>query len=440
MRTLILLILSVIMVAASGCRNSNDVIAGMKSGRIYRFEFHNWLKARGINPAELYNDQEKSEEQLKQMAVEILSVEKALSDKFNTTSFYTNINSVIYANFLSSYFKSEIKKKLDYAETAVEIKLIKLYIPADLNTGTNRAVFSDKLSLAGYIIQQYKNGADFNRLCLKYSEHGNNGSAYESEIIPMVFLDAGIVKEIKNLKDGECIPEPVVMRDSIVIVKLIRRLTLTGENAEKLINREEIYNRFIDYLSEGTVEYVIAESGADLKVVSNIENAGFKMKNESLFSINGKSFTSGELDEVLRLFVFLKYGGGELTPDTVLKRNTARNILNEYILSSGAEKKGICNHKDFKEKWGYISKSILAGAYKYYILSGKITGDNLSSDKKNGPGSVIPDINIDYNRFVNKDSAGNDFPSNKIIEERKINWEKNLLNSNSFMIYRDSFF
>ena len=397
------------------CRNDNDVIAEVNTRMIIRSEFHNWLRNRDINPSEIFKNRGETEKQLKQMAVESLTVEEAVSKKFDITPFYNNINRAVYANFLSLNYKSEIIKNLSYTETAAELKIIKLCFPESLSSSHDREVYRDKIALAGHIIRQEKSGVGFDELTLKYSEEKHNPAGGKPYVVPLLLLDKAIFEKIKNLQDGECVSEPVVQQGSILIVKFIRWLTITNDNADKVINDKKIYDKFLEHLSEEAIEYIIAENGADLNVLSNIERARFINRKELLFSINGKSFTAGDLDELLNLFVFLKSGETGYTAGREEKKNMALTILNEQMLSCIAETKGICDSEEFRNKWESIRKSTLAGAYKYYMLSGK-------------------------NRDVKKFSSGDTSPVNGVTEKVKIEWENNLLNLNNFVIHKGVLF
>lgn len=440
MRPLKILIPLLFLLISFSCRSDNDVIAEMKSRRITRVEFHQWLRGRNIDPAIVYENPVESEKHLKQMAVEILAVESAIAEKFDMTPFYRNISRAVFANFLSSYYKEEIKKNLNYSEIAAEIKLIRLYFPADLKSQMSKDVLKDKMSLAAYIIQQYKSGVDFDELRQKYSEEVYAGSGKTYRIIPVVTLEKEISEKIKTLRVGECTAEPVVLRDSVVVVKLVRWLSLDRDNAEKLIDDIAAYNRFMDAVSEGAVEYIIAENNAGLKIVSNIERARFTGRNELLFSINNESFTSGDLADLLNLFIFLKGEEPDGAGARIAKRDIASNIFNEYLLSYLAEKKGISGSREFLDKWECVKKSTLAGAYKYFILSGK-KGEkwNLPDEKNNklytGPGTE------EDGSFSGKNSttraAG--FTSTQFISIKSI-WEGRLLDSNEFRIYKKKFY
>jgi hypothetical protein len=320
MRFFILVVPALFLMVYTSCRNDNDIIAEMKLRNITRAEFHQWLSGRDINPEEIYNNNGQSEMLLQQMAVEILSVEKAVSDNFDTTPFYDNINRMVFANLLSTYYKSEIKNNLNYNEPAVEVKLLKLYFPQDHNNRQDQDIYSDKIALAGHIIQQYKSGISFDDLNRKYSEDKYSYNAGKSNVIPELLLEKELADKIKNLKDGDSISEPAVFNDHVLIVNIIRRMFITKNNAERLINNNDLYDQFMEKMSEGIIEYIIAENGVHLNIVSNIEKASFKQNNELLFSVDGESFTSGQLKELLNLFNFLKFKNLVLPLSRILKK------------------------------------------------------------------------------------------------------------------------
>lgn len=438
MRFFILVVPALFLMVYTSYRNDNDVIAEMKFRSITRAEFHQWLSGRDIDPEEIYNNNGQSEMLLQQMAVEILSVEKAVSDNFDTTPFYDNINRMVFANLLSTYYKSEIKNNLNYNEPAVEVKLLKLYFPQDHNNRQDQDIYSDKIALAGHIIQQYKSGISFDDLNRKYSEDKYSYNAGKSNVIPELLLEKELADKIKNLKDGDSISEPAVFNDHVLIVNIIRRMFITKNNAERLINNNDLYDQFMEKMSEGIIEYIIAENGVHLNIVSNIEKASFKQNNELLFSVDGESFTSGQLKELLNLFNFLKFKKPGSAFEQNFKKNMALNIFNEQILSHVAQRKGVHDEKGFRERWESVRKSTLAGAYKYYAIMVNPEYDklhaeniyNLSGESKSGNKKMNNNVLMDLPDRLSKHG-------NKSIESIKLNWERRLLDSASFIINRD---
>lgn len=442
MRSFRLFVSLLIIIILFSCRNDSDVLAEMNSRKITRFEFHQWLQNHDTDSAHIYKNSVEAEKKIKQMAVEILTVEKALSEKFETTPFYANIKNAVYANLLSSYYKNEIKKQHDYTEAAVEIKIIKLNVPGEINSTFDMDIYNDKISLSSYLIQQYKSGADFDELRLKYSEETGNSYTDNTEVIPLSLLDKRIYEKIKNLKNEECVMEPVVLMNSIVVVKLIRWLNLTKADAEKLIKDRKLYDRFLDYVSEGVIEYIIAENSSELGIFSNIKNAQFKKRSELLFSIKGRHFSAGDFDDLLDLFQFLKSEKRESVFSLQAKRDIALAILNEHILSYAAEKKGLSDRPDFLNKWKYVEKGTLAGAYKYCIISGINKTNALSVSKKNTVHSKAENSSIETIETIDNDKKiiNQKKLENTRIEKIKNMWENEILNSSNFILHREVMF
>lgn len=423
MRRLTLLFPLFFLLVSLSCRSGNDVIVEMRSRKITRAEFHQWLQARDVDPDRVYMDRAESEKYLRQMSVEMLAVESALAEKFDETPFYRNVNRAVFANLLSLCYRTEIKKNLNYNERAAEIKLIRLFFPPDQNNQLNRDILKDKLSLASHIIRQDKSGIDFDDLRRKYSEEYTRPEK-TSQVIPVEILEKEIFQTIKTLYDGECAAEPALLRDSVAVVKLVRWLSIDRDNAQKLIDNVEIYNRFMDAISEGAIEYIIAENSSALNIDSNIGRAKFTGRNELLFSINGQSFTSGDLADLLNLFIFLKSEWPDEAREPVVKKEIALNIFNEYLLSHLAEKKGISSSSDFLYRWEYVRRSTLSGAYKYSILSGKCgRGEGLCDWQK-------PLSSGEESKKGAADLSGRD------VASIKNTWENGLLKSNEFRIHK----
>ncbi len=350
----------------SGCRSDSDVIAEMKSGVITRLEFNQWLKSRGVNPDSLNGNTGELEKYLRQLGIEKLAVEEAITDRFDRTTFYKTVNRAVYSNYLASYYISEIKKNIKFNERSAELNLIRLYLPAKEKGVSFNEVRNDKLTLAKYIISQYRCGESFEELAKRYSEDIKGSSG----VFPVVTMEKEFFEKIKYLQKGECSDNPIVFDDSILIVKLVRWLNINNENAEKMISDKDRYEKFIEQISEDAVEYIISEKGSNLVVNSNVDKTRLTGRNQIIFSIDGDSFTSGDMVDLIELFLFLKTESGEdITNNNIDKKNLTLTMYRESLLSHIAEKEGLGRNDDFLKKWGYIKRSILAGAYKYKLLS-----------------------------------------------------------------------
>lgn len=408
MRQLIILSLLLPFLILPACNNDNDVIAEMKSGLITRGEFRRWLQ--------LHDENSESEINLKRMAVEKLAADAAVAEKFDQTPFYRNISRAVYNNYLSSYYAAQIKKTLVFNERAAELAIIKLYYPLNNTSNKTNDVFNDKLALARYIIQQLNDGEDFAGLKKKFSEDKAPGSAKNLLIIPVSILEKEIYEKIKTLHEGECASSPVVLNDSIAVIKFSRWVNLDRNNSERLLDDRNLYNRFIDSLSEGEIEYIIAENSPELGIRNYISIAGFSRCNEILFSINNESFTAGDLLSLLELFRFL--GGGSSNKNFSLneKKGAALIIFKESVLSAIAHSKGISGEHEFLDNWDSIRKNALAGAYKYSIVVNK--GKPVDPAVSCGIGGVA----------MTQDNY------KKIIAAKTV-WEEDLLSSFNFKLY-----
>ncbi len=410
MRQLITLTLVLPLFIMSACSNDNDVVAEMKSGIITRGDFRRWLKLR--------DDKDESEANLKHMAVEKIAAEAAVASKFDQTPFFRNISRAIYNNYLSSYYTTQIKNRLVFNERAAEFSIIRLYYSQQNTSVKNDVVFNDKLALARYIIQQLNGRADFAGLRKIYSEERGADSARDYRIVPVLILEKEIYEKIKTLHDGEHTDVPVVLKDSIAVIKFSRWVNLDRINSERLIEDRNLYNRFMDSLSEGELEYIIAENSPGLAIRNYINRAGFSGCNEILFSINEEPFTTGDLLNLLEMFRFLGGGSFDRNFSPNERKEAALNIFNETVLAAIAASRGISGEREFLNNWDSIRKSSLAGAYKYSI----IVNNGIPVDPAVSCGIRGGEMTQDYY---------------KKISEAKTVWEDDLLSSFNFKLYRN---
>jgi hypothetical protein len=116
----------------------------------------------------------------------------------------------------------------------------------------------------------------------------------------------------------------------------------------------------------------------------------------------------------------------------------ALNIFNEQILSHVAQRKGVHDEKGFRERWESVRKSTLAGAYKYYAIMVNPEYDKLHAEKIYNSSGESKSGNNKMNNNVWKDLPDRlSKHGNKSIESIKLNWERRLLDSASFIINRD---
>ncbi len=344
--------------------NSNKKKLFSFFGRSVTFgEFKQWCDCRTL---ELPVKDEDSIALFKKMALELILCDMAQRDGFCESEYFKRIERVLYWSYLSSSYINYRLIKSEYREQAFDLAFIRLNIP-EVEPKAKEKIIEDKIALALFIIAQLKEGKDFQSLAEKYSE-----DKIYRDIYPMSAIDSSLLNFLRTIKDGEFIAFPVILNNSIFIVKRYASYDLKYSDIIKRIKSKTLLERFKSSVEAEYGNYLFSENLPEFKeAISLIDRAYFNNKNEVLFSLDGDTFTTGDFDELLSLFAFLKYDNTVAQYSLLDKREEARKIFQERIISGLAQKDNFLLTESFIQSWNCRRFSFISGLYKYSYIKEK---------------------------------------------------------------------
>jgi parvulin-like peptidyl-prolyl isomerase len=431
------------------CQKNSDLFAEFNNGIITRSEFNDWLQSRNIPVKSVYEDRYAVSDYLRQIAVEKLTAARAEKAGFEAEKSYKIIENTLYKNLLATYFENKVKSELNFVEKAADISLIRIFLKQNFGK-KNSAEEENKKRIIYNILSELKSGKDFNDLAGKYSEDAASQKKGSLGIVPENVMEDGIRNAISTLDVNEYTKEPVIVGNSLCLIKLHQRYNLTEKNIKAIVKDKENVQRIIDYYTNKVLNETLNKILKEREIVSNIDNALFNNRNGIIFSIDGEKFFTSDLDEILKLFYSLKYGvpadnGFSLNE----KKLTSKRIFKESIFASEAKKMFIDDYPDFKRDWQYLKRATLAGSYKYSILlkNDLVTNKEVRDEyfqNKTLKYFITKKIktNKEIKEYLTFEQAR--IPITKQLSREKLkslkkNWDSEILNANSFKIVNKDF-
>ncbi len=443
-----LLILTLLFILPLSCKNNNDIFAEIKGDNITRGEFNDWLESRGIPAESVYKDRIAMSDFLSQIAVEKLTAVKAESVGYNNDNSYKTIEDTLNKNLLATYYTDKISDNIIFNEKAADISIIRIFLKKEKTPESIREN-EDKKRVIQYLLNELKSGRDFNELAVKYSEDALSQKKGRMGILPENVMEDSIRTAVSILSENEYTKEPLAIGNSLCLIKLHKRYDLNEKNIKSVVTEKQNAERIIDFYKNKQIDDIRVKIINERSIISNIETASFAKVSEVIFSIDGESFTSGQLDDILKLFYSLKYG----IPNSEMfslkeKRMTSEKILKERLFASEAEKKHLNDELAFKRNWMYLKRATLAGAYKYNILMNKlsVTNEEIMKDYEQNKNLKYYSIKKIGNREKKQFLAYNDVRlsiKNQISRERlkalKKKWDNEILNEGNYKIINQDF-
>ncbi len=374
-------IIPVIFLLALSCNKGSEIFAVINGENITRQEFNDWLESRNISVKSVYKDKFAMNDYLRQVAVEKVTAYKAENSGFKNEEIYKTVEKTLYKNLLSTFYSNKQREEVNFAENAVDISIIRLFLKKE-SVDESREL-ENKQYILESILNELKSGKDFNELAAKFSEDAAAKKKGHLGIIPELVLEEDIRRAVSQLNENEYTREPVRSGRSLCLIKLHKRYALNEKNIIDVVKEKMNSDRIIDFYKNKNLDEQYNKILKETSIISNIDTAGFKKRGELIFSIDGDSFTSGELDDILKLFYSLKHGVLSVDEFPIKeKKITSEKILKERLFAQMAERISIDKDPVFKRNWFYLKRATIAGSFKYQILqkSIKVTNEEVRSE------------------------------------------------------------
>jgi hypothetical protein len=362
------LLLFLILLLPLSCKKGSDVLATTNAGDIRRSEFNDWLESRSISVESVYKDRYSMSDYLRQIAVEKITADRAEKNNYQNQSVYKTIENTLYKNHLSTFFIDQRSRETVFNEKGVDISIIRVFLKA--KNSRDRSIEEEhKKGIIHNLLAELISGKDFNDLAVKFSEDAASSKKGHLGVVPESILDDEIKNAISTLNDNDYTKEPVMVGNSFCLIKLHKRYNINEKNIRNIVTDKDNAERIIDYYKNRSLDEIINRISREKSIVSKIDTASFIGRSEIIFSIDGESFTAGELDDILKLFYSLKYGIPSPEEFSLKeKKLTSGKIFKERLFASEAKRESIEENPVFKRNWFYLKRAALAGSFKYEIL------------------------------------------------------------------------
>ena len=299
----LIIILTALLMPLLSCSNEGDILARMDGHVISRGEFYIWLGTRGLHVKEIMKSREAAVMNLEQLAAEKLTAEKAVSDGFENDPYFRKLYDLVYRNYTVSFYREKLEASLKFTSKAEELSIISI----DYKGNRKSKSFRDALLvIKEKVIPELSNGKSFEDAARMFSqdESASRGGSL-GYVIPAMFGD-DFAADVFKLKIDEYSPEPLVIGNTILLIKINRFADINEKNIESLIADKNKLARIKNYMVESALSEIEKKSILKHNVVSRIDSVSFKKPGDVIFTADGADFTVRNLNEILEIFSDLK--------------------------------------------------------------------------------------------------------------------------------------
>jgi hypothetical protein len=435
---------------ASGCKMKGDELAVFTDGKITRGQFYEWIEIRKFPRDMILKKKSDQKNRIRQLAVDIISSREAARAGFDKREDYKYLMEIARRDFIAGYYMKNMRESGSFSEEAVRVSMIRLIVKSykiennkrvDLGKAETDVEFEKRIAEAKSIIKELDEGKSFSDLAGKYSEDYTKNSGGDIGFITMDMRGENFGKSVFGLKEGQYTKEPVRDMDSVLVLKVEKKVTLTEKNIDGYIKDENMRNQMKARLSGKNARQVQEKLAKAPDVESHMEriNAG---PDAVLFKIGNEQFKVADLNKMID-FITKKTSGfrpkAHLINDSYKKGITER-LFKEELMVREAKKTGLDKSEGFLKELEY---------FKDYNLGNYYKNETIMPLVKVTPDDVIKEYNINRDRMYSRtDRGGVKVPMNfNEIRERiqymlinkkysaeKEKWENELLSKYKFKI------
>jgi len=456
MRKYLLIMIALLISFSFGCKSDSDVLATYNDGKITRGEFYSWMESRHMSKEAVVKSKAKQKSKLRQIALDRLTVVEARKAGFDKTEDFKTLQELVRHNFITGFFRKEIRSDVKFKEDAVNVSIIKLMVKnysidknkrKKLTDQELEKAFAEKMKEAGLVVGELDKGADFAEVAKKKSDDYSKKKGGSIGFITKGMRDPKFTDAAFALKKGEYTKQPVRIRNGVYIIKVNDRETLTSDNIEDVIENENQAKRLKKRLQANVARDLEKKLLEAKDVENNIEKASLKDRNAVLFKIGAESYKVGDLNDLID-FIYkkrAKYGKKNLGFDDDKKKKVAERMFREKLMMKEALGRGIDKEEKFIRDWDTFQEFTLAGAYKNDVILADIevtpkeVKDEYAKNKKreaqkNKKGNPKPQKTKSFNEV--KDRIEYMIFNRKKSAKRRV-WEKDLLKKSNFVVNED---
>lgn len=384
MRNLLLICLIGLIFTISACKGKNDVLATFKNGKITRGELYDWLEVNNFNRESVEKNKNMVKSKIESILTERISIIEAEKDGFDKTSEFKMLSDMTTeSQLINLVYNREVVDKAVFKERAVRISQIVLRAnyapdksvekktaePKDIVNVTNRArVFVDSI----------ERGEKFQDIAAKQSEDLTKKNGGDAGFIIPGMVNQAITNAAFALKIGEYTRKPIVVDNSVYIIKVTDIKEITQKNIEKIIDDKSQAARIKSILIKKLGDDYINNLKKSAGVSVSLDMFKSSNKNEIIFKFGDIVYTVDDFNKRIALITNnLNNGSQPLQKFTdEQKKMMVENILKYELLNRVAVQRGIDKDPEFVKKIQLKRDSLLAREYMKKI--GKTSGSKLT--------------------------------------------------------------
>ena len=438
----------VLIIATGGCKFKSDTLASYDGGVITRGDLYQWLEDRTIPKDKVVDKKSKQKVRLRQIALERLQLQEAKKAGYDSKPEYNDRLAITEGNFIASFYRQKLRESGEFSEEAIKASIIRLKVETTridknvtvkLSDAEVKKNLKEKTDFASNIIGQLKSGTAFDQLAKQHSDDYSKKDGGDIGYLVAGMREPEFMDAAFKLKKGEVTQEPVVINNSIYIIKATDRTVLTAKNIDKTIGDETKAGRLSRRLKMNSVKDLETRLVAQPDVVNNIEKASLANKTSVLFKIGEVTYTPVELDKVLAIVEGNRKASGftEKAFDEKQKRLILDKIFKDKLLEREARRLKIDQEQKYLRQWQSIKDSTLISLYRNDVVL--------------APATVTEDmIRAEYNSMKEKAASRKNGSriepygvmreslKDRIMRDKRMettrNWEQGLLDKNHYAV------
>jgi len=380
---------AIILLAAAtalyiGCKRDSDVLATYNTGKVTRGDFHTWLDAHHISKDAVLKRKKQQVSKLNTMVMWKLAADEARKAGFDKTEdFKTMADIATESQLISIVFKREIQDKAGFEEPAVKLRQIVLNVK-NFKMVNNKRVnvegpelegeFEKAMGQARQLVTQLDGGADFADLAKKHSQDFSKSKGGDSGFIIRQMVQPELAKAAFALPEGQYSKEPIRLPNSVVIIRVEEKTTLTPDNIEDVIGNKVQATRLKNRLVRDSGENYLTGLKTAPDVSVTLENISNRDRKAQLFKVGATVYTVSDLESRIDLITKRIYKDApakqKITDEQ--KKRLAESMLRYALLSRVAEQKGIVRDPEYIRNVELRRESLLAREYMKQISSANI--------------------------------------------------------------------
>ncbi|HDP79857.1 MAG TPA: hypothetical protein ENN21_03330 [Spirochaetes bacterium] len=360
-------------VAVPACKAPGDVLATYDNGKITRAEFYDWMEMKRISREAAVKSIKQQKSRLEAMALDRLAAEEARKEKLDQSADFAALRDMATdSQLMELLYEKEIRDKKKFSVPAVKAQHIMLRI-RDYKIKNNRqekltaeelsAETNQVLSKARGIISKLKKGEKFENLASRYSEDNSRRKGGDAGFIVHGMMPGEYTEAAFALGRGEYTPQPVLVRNSVYVIKVTKKKTLTDRNVEKEMGDKmqaaRIKNRFYNEAAREYLEKLAAEKD----VVSHLEEPVVPGKNHVIFKIADRDYTVEDLNKRTVVYHNRQKGRPRVAMTPEQKKLMAQNFFRVELLKREAARRGLDRDQTFLKRAALRTDGLLAREY-----------------------------------------------------------------------------